>query len=190
MNQLIDLYNSNNDIFIRMILCHFIFETVHPFYDGNGRLGRFLFSNGLFLDSKSYFAFAISSALEREKDRYYKAFKAANDKYEFGCLNEYIEIIIKILINQIDRLIEKMNEYKIIINNSKIVIDLTKSEKRIYTLILEASLLSDFGISNDEIIEETKLSKRTVIYALKKFKKENILIDMKVGVYTFHKFSI
>lgn len=48
MNEFINFYNSNNDIYVRMILCHFMFEYIHPFYDGNGRLGRFLFSSGLF----------------------------------------------------------------------------------------------------------------------------------------------
>ena len=51
MNEFIKLYNSNIDTITKMILCHFIFENIHPFYDGNGRIGRYLFSNGLFLET-------------------------------------------------------------------------------------------------------------------------------------------
>ena len=96
MEEFINLYNSHNDIFIKMILCHFILEYVHPFYDGNGRIGRFLFSSGLFKETKNYFSFTISASLLHEKNKYYKAFKEANDKYEFGCLNTYVETILKI----------------------------------------------------------------------------------------------
>lgn len=41
MEEFINLYNSNTEVLTKMILCHFMIETIHPFYDGNGRLGRF-----------------------------------------------------------------------------------------------------------------------------------------------------
>ncbi|MCF0105270.1 MAG: Fic family protein, partial [Holdemanella sp.] len=47
MDAFIELYNSCLNVYEKMILCHFILESIHPFYDGNGRLGRFLFSNGI-----------------------------------------------------------------------------------------------------------------------------------------------
>ncbi len=45
---------------------------------------------------------------------------------------------------------------------------MTKSEKKVYELIGEATLFSDFGISNKEIMNESGVSKRTLMYALKK----------------------
>jgi Fic family protein len=34
----------NLDFFVRSALFHFLFESIHPFYDGNGRTGRFILS--------------------------------------------------------------------------------------------------------------------------------------------------
>lgn len=101
MNEFIYLYNSHNEILTKLILSHFMFEYIHPFYDGNGRVGRYLFSNELYLETNSYFSFLISSSFMHEKNKYYKAFKEANDKYEFGCLNSYVEIILNIFLNQV-----------------------------------------------------------------------------------------
>ena len=189
MNEFIHLYNSNIDTITKMILCHFIFENTHPFYDGNGRVGRYIFSNGLFLETKSYFSFLISSSFEQEKKKYYKAFKEANDKYAFGCLNNYVEIIIDILITQINSTIARLNEYIKKISCITIPFKLSNSEKRIYKILKEATILSRFGLSNTELIEETNISKRTVITTLNKFKERKLLVETKIGKYKFYKFQ-
>lgn len=189
MEEFIDLYNSKNETFIKMILCHFLFEYIHPFYDGNGRIGRFLFSNGLYLETGSYFSFIVASSLEREKSKYYKAFKTTNDIHEFGCLNDYVEIIVTTLIEQIDIVIKKLNHNKEIINEYKAPFKLTKSEEKIFKVICEASVLSDFGVSNEEIMTETGVSKRTVVYSLNKFKKEASVTCTKFGKFSYYRFD-
>ena len=187
MEEFIRLYNSNIEVLTKMILCHVMFEYIHPFYDGNGRLGRFLMSNGLFLENKKYFSLIISLALEYEKEKYYKAFKEANDKYEFGFLNTYVETVCSILINQVDILIKKINLDKEKLLNYKTNIKMTKSEKKIYSLLSEASIFSNYGVSSIEILKETNVSKRTLIYSLNKFREYKILNETKIGRNSYFK---
>lgn len=189
MDEFIKIYNSNIDIYTKMIICHFIFEYVHPFYDGNGRLGRFLFSNGLIQNTNYYFSFNVSIALLNDKKRYNKAFTDACDKYSFGSLNEFVNDICSILINYINILIKEINE-KIKLLNHNPAIKLTKLESRIYTFIYEGTLFSDYGVSNDEIMSELNVSKRTLMYSLNTFKKYNIIEDTKIGRFTYHKVAL
>lgn len=186
MNEFINIYNSNNDVFIKMILCHFIFEYVHPYYDGNGRLGRYLFTNGLLLENNIYSGLTISRAFSKEKNKYYKAFKVATSRYEFGCLNSYVITILDILIKETNNLIKELENKKETISLITDDLDMTNVEKRIYKFIKEMSLFSYVGVSNEEIMKETKVSKRSLINVIKKFKNNNMIKITKIGKYNYY----
>lgn len=189
MKEFIRFYNSNNELYIRMILSHFMFEHIHPYYDGNGRLGRFLFSNEVYLETKSYFAFAIALSFLHEKSKYYKAFDEANDIHEYGCLNSYVETILKILLKEVDLIIEELSSDKKKIESVTCNLKLTSSEEKIYGLLKEASIFSYFGVTNEEIMLETQVSKRTLMSFLAKFKEEGVLATTKIGKYDYHKLN-
>lgn len=76
MSNLENYINENDSIKLGILskaaVIHGQFETIHPYYDGNGRLGRilivlFLMSNGAIKDTN----FFLSIELERNKHQYY-----------------------------------------------------------------------------------------------------------------------
>lgn len=66
-------YDETNHPIIRTAIFHAQFETIHPFLDGNGRLGRVLIPITLYyfkqIDTPNFF---VSESLERNKYRYYE----------------------------------------------------------------------------------------------------------------------
>lgn len=64
---------DNLNELIRIAIIHAQFETIHPFLDGNGRIGRILIP--LYLYDKSVLKrpiFFLSESLEKDKFKYYK----------------------------------------------------------------------------------------------------------------------
>lgn len=95
LKNLEDYINENDDevnSLIKIALIHYQFESIHPFYDENGRTGRisnvlYLVLNNL-LDSPILY---LSNYINKKKDLYYKLFT------EFRENNNYEDWIIYIL---------------------------------------------------------------------------------------------
>ena len=67
---------------IRSAIAHLYFESIHPFEDGNGRIGRALSEKALSQDSNRPILLSLSKAIEHDKQAYYKALKNAQQSNE------------------------------------------------------------------------------------------------------------
>ncbi|EOC99377.1 Fic family protein [Caldisalinibacter kiritimatiensis] len=105
--------NPDDDLnpLIRIAIIHAQFETIHPFLDGNGRIGRILIPLYLYnyeiIDSPNFF---ISETLEKDKYKYYKMLNETrfNEKW-----NEWIKFFLQSVNKQARaniKLIEAINE--------------------------------------------------------------------------------
>jgi Fic family protein len=76
MNRFIEWFNSPQEIdpILRTALAHFWFVTIHPFDDGNGRIGRAIAEMALArADQTSERFYSMSSQIESERKTYYDA---------------------------------------------------------------------------------------------------------------------
>lgn len=73
MPALFDLLRTEPDPAVRVVLGHFIFVYIHPYYDGNGRTGRFLMNVMLASAGYPWTVIPVQS-----RDRYMAALEAAS----------------------------------------------------------------------------------------------------------------
>ena len=106
MKNLIGFINSNNDHLqplVKTAIIHAQFETIHPFGDGNGRVGRILIPLYLYSQNQIQLPFFfISEALERDKHKYYKLLMDIRTENKW---NEWIKFFLETVKTQCDRYI-------------------------------------------------------------------------------------
>ncbi|CAM2915082.1 Fido domain-containing protein [Helicobacter burdigaliensis] len=81
------------DFLVKMAIIHYQFESIHPFYDGNGRTGRII--NILYLVYKELLDAPIlylSAYIVKNKEEYYRLLQKVRDE---GAIIEWIEYILK-----------------------------------------------------------------------------------------------
>lgn len=70
---------ANGDILDAIAASHVLFETIHPFPDGNGRVGRILLN--YLLIGCGMVNIAIKGVKKEDRERYYAALETADDAY-------------------------------------------------------------------------------------------------------------
>jgi Fic family protein len=71
-------------LLVRMAVAHAHFEAVHPFRDGNGRVGRLLLP--LMMAAEGAIPIQFSPFIEAHKDRYHDALKAAQKRLDWAVM--------------------------------------------------------------------------------------------------------
>ena len=85
------------------IIAHFIVEYTHPFYDGNGRFGRYLLASHMAQVLSHLTALTLPSTLNLQKERYYKAFSDVEEPLNYGEATVFLHTFLQ--------MIERAQEY-------------------------------------------------------------------------------
>jgi Fic family protein len=82
--------------FLKSAIAHLYFESIHPFEDGNGRIGRALAEFTLAQGLKSPIFLSISKTIEQEKNQYYDQLKSAQRSLN---ITDWIAYFAKIILD-------------------------------------------------------------------------------------------
>lgn len=85
-------------VLVAAMVSHFMFEYIHPFYDGNGRTGRFLLSQMLMRAVSIPTALTLSPVINRRRADYYKAFVDAEQPLNRGDLTPFVQQMLEFLV--------------------------------------------------------------------------------------------
>jgi Fic family protein len=107
VNKLIYFINNKNDLMtpIHALLTHITFEKIHPFLDGNGRVGR-LITQALLAKDNYHFNWLISfeELLNERKSTYYTLLDQTD-------ATEFIEFMLEILLEESENLKKRIQLY-------------------------------------------------------------------------------
>ena len=114
MSNLLDFINDSTvDSFSKIAITHYQFESIHPFMDGNGRIGRLLISIQLCREGILPKPFIyLSDYLSRNRDTYIDTLYLSSAS---GNIEDFIMFISKALASQAKSalvLLEKIEEYR------------------------------------------------------------------------------
>lgn len=109
IEQLFDWVKSADvQMLIKSSVFHYEFEFIHPFNDGNGRMGR-LWQTALLASWKPIFKYIpIESVIKDNQEEYYKAFKISTSE---GKSNAFILFMLEVINQAIKDIVNDSREH-------------------------------------------------------------------------------
>ena len=173
-------------------ISHFFFEYIHPFYDGNGRFGRYLLSLYLARKLDILTAFSVSYSISKNLDDYYKSFIEVEDVNNYGEITFFVENILKTIKNGQEMIIELLNDSIIRFNHSmeilnEITKDLSEKENIMLQIYLQNYLFNEFEeITNVELSYIIRdLTQQTINKYTQELEKKGYLVKIKQRPLTY-----
>ncbi|WP_027086876.1 Fic family protein [Cohnella panacarvi] len=100
LEKLIDYLSSNaHPELYRYMVAHYYYEYVHPFYDGNGRTGRLFVCSYLSRYLERYSGITFSYAINKNKQKYYKALEEIPNPMNKGEMTFYLIDMLELLVD-------------------------------------------------------------------------------------------
>ena len=175
--QILEKYiqSEDLDVLIQSAIVHAQFELIHPFLDGNGRIGRLLIPLFLFYKKRlKRPMFYLSEYLESNRDNYYAKL---NDISTKGKWDDWINFYLKAVKEQgrknakrVENILKLYEEVRIKIR------DLTRSE---YTNDIVDSIFDKPLFRSSDIQKRTNIPKQTLMPIIKKLINGNIIITIR-----------
>jgi Fic family protein len=165
------------DPLIKMAIVHHQFESIHPFYDGNGRTGRII--NILFLIQHQLLNLPIlylSKYILRHRSEYYRLLQSTRET------NEWEEWLIYILSAVEETSIETVSKIKAIKKlMQELKIKIRQEQPRMYSQDLLNNLFrhpySKIGLLQSDL----RISRQTATKYLETLSAMGILVKIKIG---------
>lgn len=171
LTQMMDLAESDSIPFLqRAIASHFLFEYIHPFYDGNGRTGRYLLALYLSRDLTLPTVLSLSRTIAGNKNEYYKAFMETEDKLNCGELTFFVYTILSLIERSQNALIDELGVKNDQLDKASDLCDELRKEHALsskavnilYGVIQEELFDTTRSMTLEDACKDLKLTKQSV----------------------------
>jgi Fic family protein len=174
--------NDGIDPLIKMAIIHYQFETIHPFYDGNGRTGRII--NILYLVLNELLDLPIlylSSYIIKHKADYYRLLQEVRTK---GSWEEWIIYMLDGVEQTATKQVQLINDIKDLMDRTK---DKLKTElPKIYSKDLLEVLFIHPYTKIDMLVDNLGMTRQTASKHLKELETIGLLEEKKIKNSKFY----
>jgi Fic family protein len=152
------------------IIAHYLFEYIHPFYDGNGRTGRYLLA--LYLSEPLSLAtvLSLSTIIAENKGKYYKAFEITDTALNHGEATFFVIQMMEFIRLAQDSLLDNLESKNDFLKRASDSLDkfqdepyrLSPKELKVMYQAVQYSLFNPFSeISLEDIAQHVEVGTQT-----------------------------
>lgn len=180
-NLIIFMNKKDINFLLKACITHYYFEYIHPFYDGNGRFGRLIFSMYLARKLDVFTGLSLSYAIFSEKEKYSKLSLNTSNSKNFGEITFFLigmlELIKKgqeSIIKMLEDKIEKLNFSRNYLNN----LNLSDLEKDIMFVYIQNHIFSNSDLEDKELCKIINMSRPTLKNNIEQLIKKEYLTEI------------
>lgn len=185
MNNLEIFINDNSisdlDPIVKMAIIHLQFESIHPFYDGNGRTGRIL--NILYLINQKLLNLPIlylSNYIIKNKAKYYELLQTVRNQNRW---EEWLLYMIDSVEETSIDTIELIRQIKEMMQDSKIEL---RSKYKFYSQDLLNNLYKHPYSKIELLVKDLQVSRLTAANYLNRLADDGVLRKEKLGKSNYY----
>ncbi|MDR2145861.1 MAG: Fic family protein [Tannerella sp.] len=172
MSQLLDWAESAKlPQVVKSCIFHYEFEFIHPFSDGNGRMGRMWQTLLLYQENPVFAWLPVESIIARNQQEYYRALRRSTHHNDSGIFAQFMLSAIKQATAEFkEKYLRNKLEDAGVNAGVNASVKLSKSQEKIVLLIVK-----DNSISQSEIAKKMKINESTVYRNIEKLKELGVL---------------
>ncbi len=194
MGMALDFLNDSSvEALYRICLFHYMLECVHPFYDGNGRLGRFILSYCISRNLTDILAFRISETIKENIKEYYEAFTICNDPHNRGELTPFLTMMLSMIEKAALDLRDTLNRKTISWGRYEEIAERIAENaqtKKLYSVLIQAALFSEMGVSMIGLEAFMQLGQITIRKKLAEIRAQGRLVENKKGNTKYYRMDL
>jgi len=172
------LQEESMPLLFRIAVFHYLFGYIHPFYDGNGRMSRFITTYFLARELHPTIAFQLSLLIKKRRKGYYKLFADTTSEFNRGDLTPFIIGTLRFIYEAVrftgDALDDRLRRYRAYHGRVMNAVH-DKKLRNVYDILLQAAVFSDVGATVAEIAEALDQTETTVYAKLKSIPEEHMI---------------
>lgn len=127
---------------VKSCIFHYEFEFIHPFQDGNGRMGR-LWQSLILQKWKDIFTWLpVETLVYENQEEYYKVLQSADNK---GDSTEFVEFMLGMIRDALSEISTTQNENDVVTN---VVINVVTNEDKVLSMLKQDGKMSATMLAN------------------------------------------